>query len=1764
MRTRTKSFFTILLLSIVCVIALTNITLAQQYITWTGNAGNNIWENAGNWSTNTVPTAKDTAYISQGSLFTLSISSNDAAAKLIMDSGTLEIYSGDVTFGIMTMNGNLTIDSGSLTLTKSATFSTTSHVAIGGMPQKGSNVMAELINAKGSMCSFKGQNLYINQGGELLNNGAWFINSNFSTSTDFTQGPGILVNNGNLWRYAKGNNQEVVIANDTLINNYYITNQSGTLSLNCTGIFHNASMSTDSNTTIKMENHNFIVKDSLWLTEGKNGNIILPTYATMTTDSTTVLAKFIPTHGEPQVNTALTLSGGKLTGSGKWINDISLILSPNSTSILGNIVNHDTLRQESYTSQLLPSDTIWNKGVIDLRSNGSINNPDMYHPGVIINDSLIQTTQITSNSSFNINPTVYNSGTLWAKSGTLNLSDTLYERGGRWMADPNAALRLNESNKTMYLSGTITGQSQGTISLYDNIYADTLQNVILDIGGNGAIMWTGTIEGPGQLTNKGVFAIKAGISIGIKTHFANEGDMTIANVGQSMAIDQYGNGYISNSGTLHLRDRADIRGPSKLFGKAMVVNTGTIVKDGDSGTATIGGLIDNSGKIEVSRGKLNIGNNWERNATISVADTAELDLGATMRVHGSVGGPILGKMTSNTTFSADTLQTATLRFTGMGVQGYGTTNFTGPGRWINAGVVRGTGSYLNFNHSLTNTGTLYLQGYTNIATGDTLYNEGQIILVMKSGMISEIGNQTPYPVILNKGTIKDDGETGYQNINIPMINQDTVRIDAGRFILDNSFDNQASGVITGTYGVVDENNNRTYISNEGGVYPYGPNASLTIQGPLDLSSPTSYLKFDLAGRDTYGHLVVTDNLTGAGGKIKIHSSGSFVPPDQSAYIVLSAPKGLPTTLPGVTTQIPYVHFTEAAQDTNLVVTAFSSLATIDTLSADTLTAGVRLPLMIGGSGFTSKTQFWIQEGLPAKPDSIVSMALSPDSLTRNQAFVSLDLRRPFWFGRTWVFARNPTMPADSMALIVRPSLNFVFYRDVGHHGVAVRNNAAPDWMTTRVYEFSNASQPGYALSELVRPRRLHVHAEVSSRFQGSGSILWNSNTSVDPDHSFWAMGMNSGHRGNLYMGSGISPQYVRFRLPLLSKLASAQTDSLIPFHAHLAFHLASLGLTRDQYALLLQRCLQDTANTGLYAYISGLSNPDSLLGAAIDTVLSHASRQPRTITPVGYLRRVLMQLAPITPPAGSLSDLVTNAQYRFTSQWVYQANRFIWSIIQQYNGAISQTNSPASQLLLSSATSLYHKIMNSDIPGLTSQNYGNLHDFITKFGPNVTLPSAMPPHPANNTSNNRQDHLYGGAGLSAPATASDCIDCATGSITTASGARLYGGFGFTRDLLTVRSRLPGNGKATLTSYAGQVDTLNGLPHVDHYYIPVSQDQDSLRYVIHFENPATASASVQNVTITDTLDPHLDPTSFRLMSASHDSILTVQRSGNILTFTYKGINLSPDTVAPGGEGYVAYSVKPDAGLSVGTTIRNRAAIIFDGQPAIMTGTLTHLVTRTADANLTLSNPSDSLVTGQTDSLSLAVSNDGPDRADSARVLVLIPSGVSVKNVTGATSWNQAHDSLWVQMGQIPAMGSALAKLALVTHTTGTTTFAGQIYTQSADPDIFNDQTLLQVKTVQGTPIEHTNSDLPDHYTLSQNYPNPFNPTTTIHFALPKAGQVRLEIYNILGQKVATLIDKPMKAGFYNVQWDARQAASGLYLYRIVSGHFVKTKKMMLIK
>ena len=124
-------------------------------------------------------------------------------------------------------------------------------------------------------------------------------------------------------------------------------------------------------------------------------------------------------------------------------------------------------------------------------------------------------------------------------------------------------------------------------------------------------------------------------------------------------------------------------------------------------------------------------------------------------------------------------------------------------------------------------------------------------------------------------------------------------------------------------------------------------------------------------------------------------------------------------------------------------------------------------------------------------------------------------------------------------------------------------------------------------------------------------------------------------------------------------------------------------------------------------------------------------------------------------------------------------------------------------------------------------------------------------------------------------------------------------------------------------------------------------------------------------------------------------------------------------------------------------------------------------------------------------------------------------------------------------------------------------AGQVGDGSENFTWYFDDLEVDAERV-GTSVDNPGSGLPANFALRQNYPNPFNPTTVIQFDLPGQDQVTLDVYNVMGQRVATLASGSFRAGSHEVIFDASGLASGVYLYHLRTPSFSKTQKMLLAK
>lgn len=111
-------------------------------------------------------------------------------------------------------------------------------------------------------------------------------------------------------------------------------------------------------------------------------------------------------------------------------------------------------------------------------------------------------------------------------------------------------------------------------------------------------------------------------------------------------------------------------------------------------------------------------------------------------------------------------------------------------------------------------------------------------------------------------------------------------------------------------------------------------------------------------------------------------------------------------------------------------------------------------------------------------------------------------------------------------------------------------------------------------------------------------------------------------------------------------------------------------------------------------------------------------------------------------------------------------------------------------------------------------------------------------------------------------------------------------------------------------------------------------------------------------------------------------------------------------------------------------------------------------------------------------------------------------------------------------------------------------------------LFNNLTAAEAR--YNTLVSVDNNLSPLNYKLEQNYPNPFNPSTRIEFSIPAKEKVELSVYNMIGQKVMTLIDKELDAGNHFVDFDASKLSGGVYFYKIKAGNFTSIKKMIYVK
>jgi len=192
---------------------------------------------------------------------------------------------------------------------------------------------------------------------------------------------------------------------------------------------------------------------------------------------------------------------------------------------------------------------------------------------------------------------------------------------------------------------------------------------------------------------------------------------------------------------------------------------------------------------------------------------------------------------------------------------------------------------------------------------------------------------------------------------------------------------------------------------------------------------------------------------------------------------------------------------------------------------------------------------------------------------------------------------------------------------------------------------------------------------------------------------------------------------------------------------------------------------------------------------------------------------------------------------------------------------------------------------------------------------------------------------------------------------------------------------------------------------------------------------------------------------------------------------------------------------------------------------------------------------------------------------------VNGGTTWATVSGVASVTGISTAKWVpttqrvyMMGQVGASGcaeqstdggatwSVMNTAAITGITSMDLVYAGTTVTAYA---VASDGSVIYLQT-NLTGIDPNNNTIPTSYKLEQNYPNPFNPTTNIRYSLPKASNVSVKIYDMLGHEVMTVVNSYQNAGNYVETVDASRLASGVYFYTIKADNFTETKRMSLVK
>ncbi|GAB5534601.1 MAG: hypothetical protein Rubg2KO_08500 [Rubricoccaceae bacterium] len=1223
------------------------------------------------------------------------------------------------------------------------------------------------------------------------------------------------------------------------------------------------------------------------------------------------------------------------------------------------------------------------------------------------------------------------------------------------------------------------------------------------------------------------------------------------------------------------------------------------------------------GEIRAENDRLTLdGAHVFRNATLTAEAGSILTIngdgreGRKIVVEGTLAGDIAGDLGFFDMALEAAPAGATLDVRGTGLQllvgSFGRrVDFDGTGGvFTNVGLVRSDGFATIRSARFRNQGTVRVPGRIEVASAGVLINEANgLVDLVQGGRIDGDGRLDNHGLI----TVRREVSTGSASSSF----RGTLRSQPGsevRVLKGARIQLDPPGSATLPAGVRLTGDGEVFIQDldfalEGIVSPG------TAASPIDTLSLTFGFDFSrLAGSP---QLVVDVDAGGVSDRLESISSRAFKPYGalvirvRDGYTpalgdVFTIWQGMsPNQLEGAFTQVVasgapggLAFVAEPNADASALLLRVVEVApggTIAVSETEPLGGGPR-SVFLSGPGAPGVTAVRLECVECLDANEPVSVELVGEGTVRE---VQMDLTSPRLYGFYELVLERGTLPDTTIDLTVRPYLSYIVMQDFVNRGIGVRPAALRyNWSAMRVWNMTNGDAPGYTVAAIDREdaEQVSLALATSNPFSGRQRIFEESRPAEGPTHPILAFGRIEAAR-SIYLtyGQRILPENVLFP----EQMPTGPDDDRIPFGEDrivfgLAANHASFARSRD----LLLDALRDTEDDALVTYLTAVEAADP--GAVERGVGRTIDRNKGYLEGInGLFERILDELDDSAPvPSG----LATSARPAFERALDAGTGRYLVASYEAVN--LESRTAPASVLGL----------LDVEVARLEGREPNRAQ----RMGPDSSHPGGgslcnVPPinriedefgQSLGNVSLSEGDR---GAHFSLRATAfamgrvqsfdqtrqtmtaaQETIHALHQSCKTATQSMTSNRWGAGNPASGTCTLPPpppggpsGGGGGACGPPAAPADpndktanhqlpcemgtvTIDGeeVTRCVRYYVPRQLATAPITYSVQFENLPQATANAEFVTIIDELDANLDPSTLTVLGSSADSLLTTEVSGQTATFRFVGIDLPPNVEQPEGQGFIAFSVEPRAGLADGTEIRNDASIVFDFNPAIETPEVIHEIREMSDLAVTVLSP-DFDYPDQSIAVEVFVSNLQGDDAEAVTLTLELP--VAASSITAPDGTCKGTTMLTCTLGTLEASQSTVITLELPPSPIGDYTITADASSATFDGFLPNNRESV------GLPIVGTDAEIdPNRQLVLTAGPNPTRGTIHLRWTLPETADVELAVYDLLGREVAQVeLAEHVAAGAYSSSWPA-EVASGVYVVRLRAGDEVRTRRVTVLR